>query len=559
MNKKWWKEAVIYHIYPRSFRDSNGDGIGDLQGIIEKLDYIQSLGVDIIWLGPVYASPNDDNGYDVSDYYQIHDDFGTLEEWERLKDDIHRRGMKIMMDIVLNHTSDEHAWFEASRLSRDNPYRDYYHWHEGKEGREPNNWGSVFSGSAWEQDPKTGDYYLHLFSRKQPDLNWGNPKVREAMYSMMRYWLDKGVDGFRLDAVNLLCKPDGLPDSPLAAADSEFAPCGPLVANGEGIHGIFQEMNREVFSPAQTFTIAEMANVTAEEGLLYTASDRLEFNSIIGFEHMDVDNGPNGRWETIPFDLVALKRILNSWQTALNGRGWFGLYLNNHDQPRVVSRWGNDVAYWKESATMFATCLHMMQGTLFIYQGEEIGMTNMKFADITQYRDIETLNYYRHETAMGRPQEQVMADIYTKSRDNARTPMQWNTEPHAGFSSSEPWIGVNPNFTDINVEAQEDDPASILNYYRLLVQLRKRHDVIVYGDFTPLLEDHPAIYAYQRTLCGEKLFVVANFTAEEQKLTAVKAPENAKLLLANYEKADGEPDELVLRPYEARVYLAGTA
>lgn len=558
MNKTWWKEAVIYHIYPRSFRDSNGDGIGDLKGVIEKLDYIQSLGVNMIWLGPIYASPNDDNGYDVSDYYRIHDDFGTIEDWEQLKDDLHRRGMKIMMDIVLNHTSDEHAWFKESRLSRDNPYRDFYFWHEGRESGEPNNWGSVFSGSAWEPDSLTGDYYLHLFSRKQPDLNWGNPRVREEMYGMMRYWLSKGVDGFRLDAVNLLCKPDGLPDSPLAVADAEFASFGPLVANGKGIHDIFQEMNREVFAPAQTFTVAEMANVTVEEGLLYTGADRREFDSIISFEHMDVDNGPSGRWETIPFDLLAFKRILNSWQTGLNGTGWFGLYLNNHDQPRVVSRWGDDVAYWRESATMFATCLHMMQGTPFIFQGEEIGMTNVKFTDITQYRDVETLNYFRQETIKGRSPEQIMADIYAKSRDNARTPMQWNMEPHAGFSTSEPWIGVNPNFTHINVQAQEEDPDSVLNYYRQLVQLRKRHEIIVYGDFTPLLENHPAIYAYRRSLGRETLTVVANFTAEEQTM-AVTEPANAKLLLANYEKADEPMNVLVLRPYEARVYLTGPA
>lgn len=352
MNKSWWKEAVVYQIYPRSFRDSDGDGIGDLNGITEKLDYLQELGVDVIWLGPVYKSPNDDNGYDVSDYYQIMDEFGTIADWERLRDEIHRRGMKVMMDIVLNHTSDEHEWFKASRQKGNNPYRDYYYWGKSDDGREPNNWESFFGGPAWEYDEEAEAYYLHLFSKKQPDLNWSNPFVRQAMYGMMRFWLDKGVDGFRLDAVNLLSKPDGLPDAEPAMPERQLAPCGHLIVNGKEIHPIFQEMNREVFSRYPMFTVAEMAGVSAEEGLLYTDSSRKELDSLIVFEHMDVDNGPGGRWDTIPFHLPTFKRIMSSWQTTLHGKGWSGLYLNNHDQPRVLSRWGNDAEYRIESAKM---------------------------------------------------------------------------------------------------------------------------------------------------------------------------------------------------------------
>ncbi|MDQ0194893.1 glycoside hydrolase family 13 protein [Paenibacillus wynnii] len=556
MEQLWWQTAVVYHIYPRSFRDSDGDGFGDLKGIIEKLDYLQFLGVDVIWLGPVYESPNDDNGYDISDYYQIMEEFGTMEDWELLRNEIHLRGMKIMMDIVLNHTSDEHAWFVQSKQPGDNPYRDYYYWRDSNEGLEPNNWESFFGGPAWEYDDDAKAFYLHLFSRKQPDLNWANPSVRQEMYDMMRFWLDKGVDGLRLDAVNLLSKPDGLPNSELTSIDKKYAPCGHLVANGHEIHGIFHEMNREVFSRYPIFTVAEMAGVSAEEGLLYTDPIRQELDSIICFEHMDVDNGPNGRWETVPFQLTTFKRILSNWQRTLHGSGWFGLYLNNHDQPRVVSRWGNDTEYREESAKMFATCIQMMQGTPYIYQGEEIGMTNVQFDDISKYRDVETLNYYRIETEeRGRNSADVMRDIYLKSRDNARTLMQWDESPNAGFGIGTPWIEVNPNFNDVNVKSALNNPNSILHYYRKLIHLRKRYEVIVYGDYVLLLEEHPDVFAYKRTLRDETLIVVTNFSEQEQ-IVEIKEPVlQQELLVTNYPDNGENMDRMQLRPFEARVYL----
>ncbi|NGM83127.1 alpha-glucosidase [Paenibacillus sp. 7124] len=557
MTRTWWKEAVIYQVYPRSFRDSDGDGIGDLKGIEEKLDYLKELGVDVIWLGPVYKSPNDDYGYDVSDYYQIMDEFGSMEDWTSLCSEIHRRGMKIMMDIILNHTSDEHAWFQASKAPGDNnKYRDYYFWNEGRSGGEPNNWESFFGGSAWKHDEEARAYYLHLFSAKQPDLNWSNQALRQEMYSMMRFWLEKGVDAFRLDAVNLLVKPGEWQDAEPAGPDQCLAPCGHLIANGDGIHDIFQEMNDEVFSRYPMFTVAEMAGVSAEEGLLYTDAARKELDSIIYFEHMDVDNGPGGRWETIPFSLPAFKQIITRWQLTLQGKGWIGLYLNNHDQPRVVSRWGNDTRYRVESAKMFATCIQMLQGSPYIYQGEEIGMTNIWFDNIQDYRDVETLNFYRIECEInGRSHDEVMQDIYHKSRDNARTPMQWDDSANAGFSEATPWINVNPNYREINVANALADPSSVWHYYRELIRLRKRHEVIVYGEYKPLLEEHPDVFAYQRTLGDEILIVVTNFSADEQTVALDAPPTKPALLLSNYPAAEEPLDSQHLRPFEARIYL----
>ncbi|QWU15782.1 oligo-1,6-glucosidase [Paenibacillus sophorae] len=555
MTRTWWKEAVIYQIYPRSFRDSDGDGIGDLKGIEEKLDYLKELGVDVIWLGPVYKSPNDDYGYDVSDYYEIMDEFGSMEDWTSLCSEIHCRGMKIMMDIILNHTSDEHAWFQASKTPGNISFRDYYYWREGDS--EPNNWESFFGGSAWKYDEEARAYYLHLFSVKQPDLNWSHDALRKEMYSMMRFWLDKGVDAFRLDAVNLLVKPGEWQDGEPAEPDHCLAPCGHLIANGEGIHDIFQEMNNEVFSRYPMFTVAEMAGVSAEEGLLYTDSARKELDSIIYFEHMDVDNGPGGRWETIPFSLQAFKQIITRWQIKLQGKGWIGLYLNNHDQPRVVSRWGNDIRYRVESAKMFATCIHMLQGSPYIYQGEEIGMTNIRFDSIQDYRDVETLNYYRIECEIkGRSHEEVMRDIYLKSRDNARTPMQWDDSNYAGFGTVQPWIDVNPNYKEVNVEKALADPGSVLHYYRELIRLRKRHEVIVYGDYSPLLEEHSDVFAYRRTLNDETLFVITNFSEKELIVDLGEPASEPSLLLANYPPEEEPLTALRLRPFEARIYLA---
>ena len=555
MDKAFWKEAVVYQIYPRSFKDSNGDGIGDLRGIIEKLDYLQELGVDIVWLSPVYKSPNDDNGYDISDYRDIMDEFGTMADWEELRDGLHARGIKLMMDLVVNHTSDEHPWFMASRSSKDNPYRDFYYWRPGKpDGREPNNWLSFFSGSAWEYDEKTGEYYLHLFSRKQPDLNWENPRVRQEVYDMMRWWLDRGVDGFRMAVINCISKAEGLPD----AGSDRYAWGGEFFLNGPRVHEFLQEMNREVLSRYDVVTVGETPGVTVEDARLYTDPRRNELNMVFQFEHMGVDNGPGGKWDVRPWDFRELKRILNKWQLGLQGIGWNSLYLNNHDQPRMVSRFGDDGKCRKESAKMLATMLHTMQGTPYIYQGEEIGMTNVRFGSIDDYRDIETLNMYREKVLeQGEDPQKVLKAIHYMGRDNARTPMQWDDGPNAGFTTGTPWIKVNPNYRDINVKEAMADPDSIFHYYRKLIALRKRHDIVVYGDFVPLLEDHPQIYAYLRVLGNERWLVLLNFFGSECEFALPKDVSfaDAGLVIGNYPDGGRPLDRTVrLRPYEARVY-----
>lgn len=558
MERAFWKEAVVYQIYPRSFKDSNGDGIGDIRGIIEKLDYLKELGVDVVWLSPVYQSPNDDNGYDISDYRAIMDEFGTMADWEALRDGLHERGMKLMMDLVVNHTSDEHAWFVASRSSKDNPYRDYYIWRPGKEdGREPNNWLSFFSGSAWAYDEKTGEYYLHLFSRKQPDLNWENPKVRQEVYDMMRWWLDRGVDGFRMDVINCISKAEGLPD----AGNERYAWGGEYFMDGPRVHEFLQEMNREVLSRYDVMTVGEMPGVTVEEARKYTDPRRKELNMVFQFEHVGLDAGPGGKWDVRPWDFVELKRTLNKWQTGLQGVGWNSLYMSNHDQPRMVSRFGDDGKYRKESAKMLATLLHTMQGTPYIYQGEEIGMTNVRFDSIDDYRDIETLNMYREKVLdQGEDPGKVMESIYYIGRDNARTPMQWDDSAQAGFTTGEPWIGVNPNYKEINVKQALADPDSIFHYYRKLIALRKQNEIMVYGEFVPLLEDHPQIYAYLRVLDKERWLILLNFFGND---CAFDLPEDvafrdARLVIGNY--ADGDQAlarRVQLRPYEARVYELG--
>jgi oligo-1,6-glucosidase len=440
--KAWWKEAVVYQIYPRSFMDSNGDGIGDLQGILSKLDYLKELGIDVIWLSPVYQSPNDDNGYDISDYRAIQKEFGTMEDFDRLLQEAHARGIKIMLDLVVNHTSDEHPWFVESRSSKDNDKRDFYFWRPGKDGKEPNNWLSCFSGSAWEYDATTDEYYLHIFSKKQPDLNWDNPRVRKEVYDMMKWWLDKGIDGFRMDVINFISKVDGLP----SVEGDGYQWGGAYFMNGPRIHEYLQEMNREVLSHYDLITVGETPGVTPEQAILYTAEDRKELQMVFQFEHMELDSGPNVKWDLKPWRLHDLKVTMSKWQTALDGKGWNSLYLNNHDQPRMVSRFGDDGKYRVESAKMLATFLHMMQGTPYIYQGEEIGMTNVRFSSIDEYRDIETLNMYREYRERGVPVESIMESIYAKGRDNARTPMQWNDSENAGFTTGKPWIAVNPNY-----------------------------------------------------------------------------------------------------------------
>jgi oligo-1,6-glucosidase len=558
MQKKWWKESVIYQIYPRSFYDSNGDGIGDLRGIIQKLDYLKELGVDIVWLSPVYKSPNDDNGYDISDYQDIMDEFGTLADWEELLAEMHRRGIKLVMDLVVNHSSDEHPWFIESRASRDNPYRDYYIWRPGKDGREPNNWASFFGGSAWQYDEATGEYYLHLFSRKQPDLNWGNPRLREAIYAMMTWWLDKGIDGFRMDVINMISKAPGLPDAAVASGQ-RYGFGGEYTIHGPRLLEFLHEMKREVLSKYDIITVGEMPLATTAHARAITHAEAGQLNMLFQFEHMQLDNMPgSSKWDIKPWDLLDLKHVISRWQKELEGEGWNSLYLSNHDQPRALSRFGDDGQYRVESAKLLATFLHMLQGTPYIYQGEEIGMTNVAFESIADYRDIETLNMYREAVEeQGLDPHAVMAKIHLKSRDNARTPMQWDASEHAGFTSGTPWIKVNPNYPAINVEQALADPQSIFAYYQALIRLRKANPVMVYGTYDLLLDDHQEIYAFTRTLQGERLLVILNFTRGTPIFVLPRqlAFASAELLIGNYAVDPAEDiRRLALRPFEARVY-----
>ncbi|WP_145022026.1 alpha-glucosidase [Paenibacillus sp. Y412MC10] len=552
MERTWWKEAVVYQIYPRSFKDSDGDGVGDIQGIVSKLDYLQELGVDVIWLSPVYKSPNDDNGYDISDYFEIMDEFGTMQDWTQLLDGLHERGMKLLMDLVVNHTSDEHAWFAESRSSRDNPYRDYYIWRLGKGGNmPPNNWRSFFSGSAWKYDDTTGEYYLHLFSKKQPDLNWDNPKLRQSVYEMMTFWLDKGVDGFRMDVINLISKVPGLPDD----GEDGLGDGSPYFMNGPHVHDYLREMNEQVLSKYDVMTVGETPGVSVEEALKYTGADRKELQMVFQFEHMDVDAGDGDKWTVVPWTLQKLRGVLHKWQTGLAEDGWNSLYLNNHDQPRMVSRFGNDGKYRVPSAKMLATLLHTLKGTPYIYQGEELGMTNIQFNSIEDYRDIEILNMYEERVTQGNADPgTIMEAIHAKGRDNARTPMQWNAGPNAGFTTGTPWIRINPNYKEINAEASMSDPDSVFRHYQRLIALRKQNPVMVYGDYQLLLQDNEQIYAYTRTLGEVIWFIALNFSesAAILELDDRYSGMERELIIGNYPEDGMEPEQL--RPYEARVY-----
>ncbi|MGD6775586.1 glycoside hydrolase family 13 protein [Sutcliffiella horikoshii] len=558
MNHSWWKESVVYQIYPRSFMDSNGDGIGDIQGIIMKLDYLKELGIDTIWLSPVYESPNDDNGYDISNYMKIMDEFGSMEDWEELLQQIHMREMKLIMDLVVNHTSDEHEWFVQAKTSRENPYRDYYIWRDPKEdGKEPNNWASNFGGSAWEYNEETKDYYLHLFSKKQPDLNWENEQLREEVYRMMKWWLDKGVDGFRMDVINFISKVDNMPDAEIKHG-KKYASGSKYYRNGPKIHDYLKEMNKKVLSQYDVMTVGEMPGVTPDQAKEYTGEERNELNMVFQFEHMGLDNGPNGKWDLKELDLLDLKQSLSRWQYALAENGWNSLYFNNHDQPRSVSRFGNDGKYRVETAKMLATLLHMMKGTPYVYQGEEIGMTNVRFDSIKSYKDIETLQAYSDLKEQGWSEEAVMESLFKKSRDNARTPMQWNDEEQGGFSSGEPWLAINPNYKSINVEAERNNENSIFHYYKRLIQLRKQNELIVYGDYQLILEDEPEIFAYVRSYQNKRLLVICNFYDNNP---VFKLPRDInfmtkQLLLSNYTvEEQSNIAEFTLQPYEARVYL----
>ena len=552
MEKRWWKESIVYQIYPRSFKDSNGDGIGDLNGITEKMDYLKKLGVNVVWLSPVYQSPNDDNGYDISDYRAIMTEFGTMEDFERMLAKAHEHGIKIVMDLVVNHTSDEHPWFIESRKSKDNPYRDYYIWRDGKDGKEPNNWGSCFSGPAWDYDEETDMYYLHLFSKKQPDLNWDNPKVREEVFDMMNWWLEKGVDGFRMDVISLISKQPDLPDGKLGI--NGYASFNEP-ANGPHVHEYLQEMREKVLNNADTITVGECSGVTLEEAKKYARSDEKELNMVFQFEHMDVDADADNKWTDKKMDLREMKAVLTKWQKGLEDIAWNSLFWENHDQPRSVSRYADDSAkYHDVSAKMLATCIHMMQGTTYVYQGEELGMTNVPFTSIDQFRDLDSINAYRElvEEQHVFTAEEMMRYLCRKSRDNARTPFQWDDSAYAGFSTVEPWIMVNPNYKEINAKKQVDDPESVFNYYRKLIALRKEKEIIVYGTYDLLLPESEEIYMYTRTLGEEKLLVVCNFSEKE---VAVEIPEEFRkgsYLIANYPEGEIK-EQMTIRPYEAFV------
>ena len=583
--RQWWKEAVVYQVYPRSFNDANGDGIGDLKGITEKLPYLAKLGINVIWLSPVFDSPNVDNGYDISDYFAIMSDFGTMEDFDEMLETAHKHGIKILMDLVANHTSDEHPWFKESRSSKDNPYRDYYIWKDPKGFDEdgnpipPNNWASEFGGPAWEWDEATGQFYLHIFFKEQPDLNWENEKVREDLYSMVRWWLDKGVDGFRLDAINIISKPEGYPDDPSTDYEKHTSSIPFVISNGTMVHPWMKELTRETFSRYDVMTVGETSATSPQDAKLWAGYHTGELNMIFHFDHMGVDNDPNGKlggkWSYAPYKLTELKRILNEWQTTLEGNAWGSLYWNNHDQPRVVSRFGNDSDEFRTlSAKQLATALHFMQGTPYIYQGEELGMTNVKFDSIEDYRDGDSIRFYEdmHVDHKRLSHEEAMQAIYIKGRDNARTPVQWDASANAGFSPEgvTPWIAVNPNYPSINAEAVLTDEDSIFYHYQQLVALRrgKLKDLMVYAAFTPVdsvqvpHNEDEAVYAYTRTggadgsPANESLLVVSNFTAEEQErdfdvlAEALEAGARVELVSSNY-KDDADS---TLRPYEAKVY-----
>lgn len=556
----WWQQAVVYQIYPRSFMDSNRDGIGDLKGILQKIDYLKELGIDVIWLSPIFQSPNADNGYDISDYQDIMKEFGSMSDFDELLESAHQAGIKILLDLVVNHTSNQHPWFIKSR-EQDKHFRDYYFWRDGKDGAPPNNWTGVFGGSTWELDQQTGQYYLHLFTPEQPDLNWENPAVRKEIQEMVRFWLEKGVDGFRMDVINCISKTPGLPDGRVDASGQvdSFSLC----TNGPRVHEYLQELYQTVLSQYDVMTVGETPAVSISDAVLYAGFDRQELNMIFQFEHMELDHGSFGKWSEKRFDLVDLKRCMEKWQTGLYGTAWNSLYWNNHDQPRAVSRFGNDQEYRTISAKMLAICLHMLQGTPYIYQGEELGMTNARFSSIDDYRDIETLNAYRDLTESGKvSSEQMLRYIHKAGRDNARTPMQWNADRYAGFSTVEPWISPNENYKTINAQYQLADKDSVFYCYQKLIQLRKQHHIIVYGSFHLIGEDHPQVFCYQRCYEDDKLWVVCNFCDEtvEYSIPPVDLTQG-ELLIRNYNgmptitSQSGQNTLIRLLPYEAFAIL----
>ena len=551
MERNWWKEAVAYQIYPRSFNDSNNDGIGDLKGIVSKLDYLKNLGIDVIWICPMYKSPNDDNGYDISDYQDIMADFGTMNEFDELLEEVHKRDMKLIIDLVINHTSDEHEWFIESKSSKNNPKRDWYIWDKDKCGREPNNWESIFKGSAWELDEVTEEYFLHLFTKRQPDLNWENEEVRAELYKMINWWLDKGIDGFRVDAISHIKKEDGLVDMPNPQG-LEYVSSFEKHMNVNGIHEYLEELNENTFSKYEVMTVGEANGVSADEAHLWVGNENGKFNMLFQFEHLQLWDDENNE----EFNVKKYKRILTKWQKALEGNGWNALFIENHDIPRVVSRWGNDKEFWRESATAFALMYFMQQGTPFIYQGQEIGMTNVKFDSIDDYDDIQGINIYEEKLGQGLDIKEAMNCIGAISRDNARTPMQWNSSKNAGFTTNEPWIKINENYKEINVESQGKDEKSILSFYKKMIKTRKNNLALVYGVYDLILEDDENIYAYTRTLNGEKYVIIVNLSTKETKYFNKDIKLNYdKLLINNYDiDVHEEITEFTMKPYESRLY-----
>ena len=554
MSTQWWKNAVVYQVYPRSFQDSNHDGVGDLPGLTQRLPYIKKLGADVIWLNPIYKSPDKDNGYDISDYRNIQSVYGTMAEFDHMLASAHQQGLKLLMDLVVNHTSDQHDWFQQSRQSRDNPYADYYIWRDPVDGHEPNNWGSYFSGSAWTFEPKRQQYYLHLFAPGQPDLNWENPTVRQEVYSLMKFWLDKGVDGFRMDVINLISKPAGLPDGPKAPG-ALYGNVEDLVADGPKLNDYLKEMNEQVLSHYDVMTVGEMPSSTPEDALNYTGFDAHELNMVFQFQHVSLTPNPDarlGKWNDVPVKLTDLKVSLSQWQTALDGRGWNSLYWNNHDQPRVVSRFGNDSPEYRErSAKMLATTLHMMQGTPYVYEGEELGETNVHYTSLDQYEDLESINAYhqlveQEKIVSGPTMLKYLSHI---SRDNARTPMQWDNTTNAGFSQAKPWFALNPNYTTINAAAEIGQPDSVFSYYQRLIALRHNSDLIVHGSYEELDPDDDQVFAYRRHYQGQTLLVISNFTDQTVTRDYQQATATEKLI-GNYADDQGT----TLRPYETKVY-----
>lgn len=550
MKKTWWKEAVVYQIYPRSFKDSTGNGVGDLKGITSKLDYLKELGVDVIWLSPIYKSPNDDNGYDISDYQDIMDEFGTMEDFDEMLFEAHKRGLRIVMDLVVNHTSDEHRWFMESRKSKDNPYRDYYIWREPKEdGSAPNNWGACFGGSTWEYDEQTKMYYLHLFSKKQPDLNWDNPTVRKEVFDMMTWWCEKGIDGFRMDVISMISKTEKMPDGVVTDFYGDFSP---YCIHGPHVHEYLKEMNQKVLSKYDIMTVGETAGVTTEQAKLYAGEDAGELNMVFQFEHVESDK-KYGKWTDEKVPLTTLKKIMSRWQTELYAKAWNSLFWDNHDQPRAVSRFGDDRPEYREvSAKMLATCLHMMQGTPYIYQGEELGMTNYPFETPADFRDIESIHAYEEWCESGEVSHELFWPCITnKSRDNARTPVQWDDSENAGFTTGTPWIKVNPNYKEINAKAELADPNSVFHYYQKLISLRKETPIIIYGKYELLMENNEELYVYTRTFENEKLLVVCSFIDKEVEFQIPEEFENADCLISNLENT--YTGKVLLKPYEAFV------